>query len=140
MFLRLSHLTRYDYSSPVSFAPHALYLRPRESSRQRVQDFSLTVTPTPARTIATNDAEDNALDWLYFAPDRVGTTLEFRTEFLVETLDANPFDFFLKPAAFAFPFTYDPVERTTLASCLTPPADPAPLRPAFSPAAHQARG
>ena len=127
MFLRLSHLTRYDYSSPVSFAPHALYLRPRESSRQRVQDFSLTVTPTPARTIATNDAEDNALDWLYFAPDRVGTTLEFRTEFLVETLDANPFDFFLKPAAFAFPFTYDPVERTTLASCLTPPADPAPL-------------
>jgi transglutaminase-like putative cysteine protease len=128
MFLRLSHRTRYDYSSPVSFAPHALYLRPRESSRQRVQDFSLTVTPAPVRDVATNDAEDNALDWLYFAPDTVATALEFRTEFLVETLDENPFDFFLKPSASGFPFAYDPAERVTLASCLTLPAEPAPLR------------
>ena len=128
MFLRLSHLTRYDYSSPVSFAPHALYLRPRESSRQRVHDFTLAVTPAPARNVSTTDAEDNALDWLYFAPDTVAAALEFRTEFLVETLDANPFDFFLKPSASTFPFAYDPAERVALATCLTPPRDPAPLR------------
>jgi transglutaminase-like putative cysteine protease len=128
MFLRISHRTRYDYSSPVSFAPHALYLRPRESSRQRVHDFTLAVTPAAARNVATTDAEDNALDWAYFAPDTLSAVLEFCTEFLVETLDANPFDFFLKPSASAFPFAYDSAERTTLASCLTPPSSPAPLR------------
>ena len=60
MFLRLVHLTRYDYSQPVSFAPHALYLRPRETSRQRLHEFKLEVSPSP-RCIATSDAEDNAL-------------------------------------------------------------------------------
>ena len=105
MFFRISHLTRYDYSAPVTFAPHALYLRPRESARQRVQDFSLMVSPAPARNIATADAEDNALDWAYFAPDAFAHVLEFRTEFLVETLDAKPFDFFLKPSATQFPVT-----------------------------------
>ena len=122
MFLRITHLTRYDYSSAVSFAPHALYLRPRETSRQRVHNFTLAVAPTPARLIATTDAEDNVLDWAYFAPDARATMLELRTEFLVETLDANPFDFFLKPAASAFPFAYDATERITLSSCLVPPA------------------
>jgi len=128
MFLRISHLTRYDYSAPVTFAPHALYLRPRETSRLRVHDFSLHVSPAPARSIATCDAEDNALDWAYFAPDTVATALEFRTEFLVETLDANPFDFFLKPSATQFPFAYDPAERITLASSLLSTAPAAPLR------------
>lgn len=124
MFLRISHLTRYDYSSPVSFAPHALYLRPRESARQRVHDFTLRVSPDPARLITTHDAEDNALDWLYFDAATQSSTLEFCSEFLVETLDTNPFDFFLKPAATQFPFAYEPVERATLApslACATAP-------------------
>ena len=128
MFLRISHLTRYDYSAPVTFAPHALYLRPRETSRLRVHDFSLHVSPAPARSIATCDAEDNALDWAYFAADIYAPTLEFRSEFLVETLDANPFDFFLKPSASQFPFAYDSAERATLASSLLGTAPAAPLR------------
>jgi transglutaminase-like putative cysteine protease len=127
MYLRLSHLTRYDYSSPVSFAPHALYLRPRESARQRVHDFTLAVTPAAARHVATTDPEDNALDWAYFAPETQSMSLEFRTEFLVETLDANPFDFFLKPSASEFPSAYAPAERAALAPSLAPPLSVAPL-------------
>lgn len=126
MFLRLVHLTRYDYSEPVSFAPHALYLRPRESPRQRLHHFALEITPT-ARRIATNDPLDNALDWAYFAPENPATKLEFRSELLVETLDTNPFDFFLKPTALTFPFQYDPAEHAALTPCLTPRLDsPAP--------------
>lgn len=129
MFLRVTHVTRYDYSQPVSFAPHALYLRPRETPRQRLHGFDLTLTPT-ARRIATTDAEDNALDWAHFESAARSTTLEFRSEFLVETLDANPFDFFLKPTALAFPFHYDAAETFALGSCFTAPrgADPAQLR------------
>lgn len=129
MFLRVTHLTRYDYSQPVSFAPHALYLRPRETPRQRLHSFDLTLTPA-ARRIATNDAEDNALDWAHFAADTRSATLEFRSEFLVETLDANPFDFFLKPTALTFPFAYDAAETFALCPCfIAPPGtDAAQLR------------
>jgi transglutaminase-like putative cysteine protease len=121
MFLRVTHVTRYDYSQPVSFAPHALYLRPRETTRQRLHSFDLTLTP-PARRVATNDAEDNALDWAYFDAATRSATLEFRSEFMVETLDTNPFDFFLKPTALSFPFSYDAAETFALGSCFVAPA------------------
>ncbi len=122
MFLRLAHLTRYDYSAPVSFAPHALYLRPSESSRQRLHNFDLTISPA-ARRIATTDPLDNALDWAFFTPDQISDRLEFRSELMVETLDSNPFDFFLKPTALTFPFAYDPAEQVALAPSLALRAD-----------------
>jgi transglutaminase-like putative cysteine protease len=126
MFLRLVHLTRYDYSEPVSFAPHALYLRPRQTPRQRVHHYSLEIAPT-ARQIATHDPLDNALDLAFFAPEEPATKLEFRSELLVETLGSNPLDFYLKPSALTFPFTYDPAEQAALAPWLALRADsPAP--------------
>jgi transglutaminase-like putative cysteine protease len=86
----------------------------------------LDITPA-ARRVATNDALDNGLDWAFFTPDTPTTRLEFRSELLVETLDANPFDFFLRPGACTFPFAYDEAERVALAPCLTPRSDtPAP--------------
>jgi transglutaminase-like putative cysteine protease len=120
MFLRLSHTTSYQYSQPVTFAPHALFLRPRETSRQRLHEFRLDITPAPRR-LFTTDAEDNSLDWAWFPQDAPSTYLEFRTHLLVETLDSNPFDFFLKPSALSFPFAYDDVERRVLGPCLAPP-------------------
>lgn len=125
MLLHVVHQTRYEYTEAVSFAPHLLYLRPRESPRQRLRDFSLTITPN-ARRIATTDALDNAIDWAYFAPGS-GDTLEFRSELSVETLDANPFDYFLAPTAIGFPFSYETAERIALTPNLTPRVDtPAP--------------
>ncbi len=128
MFFRIRHFTRYDYAVPVSFAPHALYLRPRESSRQKLHQFSLEVTPA-ARLIATTDPLDNALDWAFFAGGPA-SRLEFHSELMVETLDSNPFDFFLKPSALTFPFAYDYSERAGLAPCLQPRVD-SPSLPQF---------
>ena len=129
MFLRIIHQTRYEYSQPVSFAPHAIYLRPRENPRQRLHDFKLDLDPA-ARRVATSDAEDNPIEWAFFAPDTIVPSLRLRSEFLVETLDTNPFDFFLKPSALVFPFAYDSADRYVLASCLALPAgsDGAQLR------------
>lgn len=118
MFLRIVHTTRYEYSQPVSFAPHALYLRPRETPRQRLHQFDLALSPA-ARRVATTDPLDNALDWAYFDAVTPASTLEFRTDFMVETLDENPFDFVLKPSAIAFPFAYDEAERVALLPNLT---------------------
>jgi transglutaminase-like putative cysteine protease len=127
MFIRATHLTRYTYSQPVSFAPHALYLRPRETARQRLHHFTLTLTPA-AKLISTGDASENALDWAYYPPATLATVCDIHTAFLVETLDTNPFDFFLAPTATAFPFDYSPNERFALAPALTPPsAEVSPL-------------
>jgi transglutaminase-like putative cysteine protease len=120
MFLRATHLTRYTYSQPVGFAPHALYLRPRETPRQRLHNYALTVSPT-AKIIPTCDASENNLDWAYHTPGTLASILEIRTEFLVETLDTNPFDFFLAPEATSYPFPYSSAERYILAPELTPP-------------------
>lgn len=122
MFLKITHFTRYEYSQPVVFSPHALYLRPRETPRQRVHDFRLDIKPLPHR-IPTSDAEGNALEWAYFEDVPPADALEFYADSLVETLDTNPFDFFLKPSALTFPFAYDPAERISLGPCLAPPAD-----------------
>jgi transglutaminase-like putative cysteine protease len=129
MFLRVTHHTRYDYSQPVTFAPHAIYLRPRETPRQRLHNFALSVSPT-ARRVPTGDAEDNALEWAYFDAATFSSTLEVHSEFLVETHDVNPFDFFLLPNALNFPFAYDDTDRHALAPCLILPrgSDEAQLR------------
>lgn len=118
MFLRITHTTRYDYSQPVSFAPHAIYLRPRETPRQRLHQFDLTISPQ-ARRVLTTDPLDNALDWAYFDAAAPATRLEFRSDLMVETLDTNPFDFFLKPSAINFPVAYDEAERVALLPNLT---------------------
>jgi transglutaminase-like putative cysteine protease len=122
MFLRISHLSRYDYSEAVSFAPHELYLRPADSPRQRLHQFTLTITPE-ARRIATSDPLDNAVDWAYFPATAVAPRLEFLSDLLVETLEPNPFAFFLRPAAATFPFAYQPVEAIALDPCLITRSD-----------------
>ncbi len=43
--LRIHHQTRYRYSQPVSFGPHRLMLRPRESRDLRLIASELTVSP-----------------------------------------------------------------------------------------------
>lgn len=120
MFLRIIHVTRYEYSQSVTFAPHAIYLRPRESPRQRLHRFDLTLS-SPARRVATNDPEGNALEWAYFDASTFAPALEFRAESLVETMDGNPFDFFLQPSALTFPFLYDNGEHYVLTPYLAPP-------------------
>jgi transglutaminase-like putative cysteine protease len=120
MLLRISHLTRYYYSHQVLLAPHRLYLRPRSSPRQQVRSFRLQFAPT-ARAVATLDLHDNPLDWAYWLEPT--TAMNIETEFEVETLGSNPFDFILRTDAVAFPPAYDGTEQAGLAPWLVrPPA------------------
>lgn len=125
MKLRVSHLTRYEYTQPVSFSPHVLYLRPRETPQLRVNHFRFNVAPN-ARLFSSRDAHDNSLTWVHFW-DRANA-LNIRTEFEIETLDLNPFDFILKTQAVNCPFEYEPIERAALAPYLTRPYPDAQTR------------
>ncbi len=120
MKLHVSHLTRYDYAESVSFSPHMLYLRPRETPMLRVNSFGFNIAPE-AKLVWTRDSHDVLLAWAYFWEP--AAALNVRSEFEVETFDANPFDFLLKDYAVKFPFAYEPLEKFNLSPYLAPPFD-----------------
>lgn len=119
MKLRVSHLTRYEYAQSVSFSPHALYLRPRETPFLRVGRFKFNISPN-AKVTTGLDSFDNIVTSVYFW-DRA-PALNIRTEFEVETLESNPFDFILRHDASHFPIHYEPYERYALATYLAAPS------------------
>lgn len=125
MKFRVSHLTRYAYDRRVGFSPHLLYLRPRESSHQRLLHHRLSVQPD-ARICHLRDPHDNnhACAWFWEPAD----ALCIRSEFELESDFANPFDFILKPHATRFPFAYEPVSDFALGPYLAPPYDETQLR------------
>ena len=45
MLLRIRHATTYRYTQPVTFGPHRLMLRPRDSFDLRVVDTALSISP-----------------------------------------------------------------------------------------------
>ena len=118
MKIHVSHRTSFAYEREVGFSSHLLYLRPRESALLRIRNFAFTITPD-AKVVWVHDSTDNSLALAHFW-DRA-PTLTIRTEFEVETLDANPFDFILKPYAFAFPFDYEELDAFNLTPYLASP-------------------
>mgnify|MGYP000033813494 CR=1 FL=1 len=120
MKIHVSHLTRYEYDRPVTFSPHLLYMRPRETPQLRVNSFGFNISPD-AKLNWTRDSHDVLLAWAYFWDN--ASAISIRSEFDVETLDHNPFDFILRPYASAFPFNYEPLERFNLSPYLAPPFD-----------------
>lgn len=119
MKLRVSHLTRYEYAQSVSFSPHALYLRPRETPFLRVSRFKFNISPN-AKVTTGLDAFDNIVTSAYFW-DRA-PALNIRTEFEIETLESNPFDFIIRHGASHLPFSYEPYERYALGAYLAAPS------------------
>ena len=118
MLLRVSHLTRYYYSRPVSLSPHRIYLRPRETPKHRLRSFRLEFTPL-ARFVHTRDEHDNDQIWAYWSEPT--SAVNIQSEFEIETLDANPFDFLLRSDALGFPFAYAEGERAALSPYLALP-------------------
>jgi transglutaminase-like putative cysteine protease len=118
MLLRVSHLTRYYYSRAVNLLPHRIYLRPRETAKHRLHRFRLDFAPI-ARIVPTRDEHDNDQIWAYWSEATAAANIQ--SEFEIETLDANPFDFLLRSDAMSFPFSYEEGERAALAPYLALP-------------------
>lgn len=60
MRLHIEHLTRYDYSAPVSLAHHLAHLQPLSDAHQQLLAFDLAVDPAPGALNAGTDALGNA--------------------------------------------------------------------------------
>lgn len=93
MRFSVAHTTRYTYDAPVHLDPHTFRLRPRDDGAQRLLRHALTITPNPAGRADLLDREGNVVTQAWFTGEI--RTLEVRSEFEIETLRQNPFDYLL---------------------------------------------
>ena len=125
MILKISHLTRYDYSAPVELNPHALLLKPLQRSYLDTRGYELRIAPEPEGLVERSSIEGNPIFQVWFS----GKTemLEIESSFEVEVRPFNPFSFIIKqsfidridPAACEFGYSdeaevllYPPLQTT----------------------------
>lgn len=121
-----SHTTRFRYSQPVYLEPHVIRLRPRCDSFQRLLRYRLRVTPEPELLSEALDVEGNVVAHAWFSG--LTQALDVTSEFEVETLRINPFDYLvIGDGAGSVPFEYSATVRDRLRAALERPAgaDPA---------------
>lgn len=104
MRITVTHSTRYHYDSPVLLEPHIFRLRPRANGAQRLLAFDLAITPLPAGTTECLDQDGTlAVNAWFSAPT---TEMIVNSQFTVEMLRQNPFDYILPDAMLQLPLWY----------------------------------
>ena len=100
----VNHLTRYRYSSPVSFGEHRIMARPRESYDQRLLSAELEIFPEPDSVRWLQDVFGNAVAIASFSSRSDELTVRSTSE--VEHLPTGADDITVENYAQNFPFTY----------------------------------
>lgn len=114
--LSILHETRYSYEKPVSFTPHFLLVRPRDSHAVRLIDASLKLS------------QQGEVRWMYdalgncvcrYAPQGAATELSITSTLIIDRYPA-----FLEPemdkSHSAFPIVYNMADRLALAPMMMP--------------------
>jgi transglutaminase-like putative cysteine protease len=109
--LRIHHRTTYRYREAVSFGPHRLMLRPRESRDLQLTGFEIVVTPTPQVTWA-HDVWGNAVATATF--QSMHDTMVVDSVAQIELGAAAWPIFDIAASAIVYPFQYSPDEWTDL--------------------------
>ena len=91
MRIHVQHATEYRYDSPVFLEPHTFRLRPRDDGAQRLLSYRLDISPAPAGRTDCLDQDGNVAVAAWFDRELTGWRVE--SEFEVETLRGNPFDY-----------------------------------------------
>jgi len=121
--LAIQHKTVYRYNRPVSFGPHRLMLRPRESRDLRVISCTVAVAPAAVVTWA-QDVFGNAVAMAAFNTMADTLSIDSVAELTLEAAAWPIFD--IAAAAIYFPFQYSDDEWTDLgALTVLQYADPA---------------
>src|SRR5436190_3430890 len=116
MRIAVVHRTLYRYSAPVFLEPHVIRLRPREDPAQRLGSWKLDIDPAPAGRNEYLDQEGNCVVRAWFRTPVA--ELSLRSEFVLDTLRENPFNYLLTPADQQLPMQYPPRLAAALSACL----------------------
>jgi transglutaminase-like putative cysteine protease len=100
----IHHRTRYLYAAKVSFGPHRLMFRPRESHSIQLESFSIKITPAH-RLRWMRDLYENNVGLLDLTEP--SSELVIVSECYLKALQENPFDFMIDKQAIEYPFVYD---------------------------------
>lgn len=103
-FLTISHVTRYEYSQPVSFGEHRIMVRPRESYDQRLIEAHLDIHPKPVEVRWLHDVFGNSVALARF--DRSATSLCVDSLVRLEHTPTHPHKVEIEDYARSYPFTY----------------------------------
>lgn len=95
MHFSVTHTTAYRYSEPVFVDPHLFRLRPRCDGSQQLQQYQLAISPEPSGRSEYLDAEGNSVVQAWFGSQIEELTVS--SQFQLETLRTNPYDFLLPP-------------------------------------------
>ena len=105
--LSVLHRTRYRYSQRVSFGPHRMMMRPRDSHDLRLIDTALTIAP--AATVRwLHDVFGNSVAVAEFTAP--GNELLVESSFHAEHFPLAEASVTLEPFARRYPFSYDAME------------------------------
>jgi transglutaminase-like putative cysteine protease len=116
MTVKIHHKTEYRFRHPVSFWPHRLMLRPRESRELRLVSSNVTVTPTAVVTWA-EDVLGNAIATATFQTMSDYLVIDSVTELQLHTAAWPVFD--ISVSAIFYPFRYSDDEWTDLGALAT---------------------
>ena len=128
IYVALHHVTHYTYDRPIDLGPQTIRLRPAPHARTPILSYSLKVSPANHFVNWQQDPQGN---WLarYVFPEKA-TELKIEVDFTAQMTVVNPFDFFVEPYAFSFPFQYPGDPKTELAPYLAT-TEPGPLLAAY---------
>lgn len=115
--LKIRHETCYTYERAVTFSPHKLLVRPRDSHAIRVVAASLTLSP-PGETRWVYDALGNSVCW--YTPKRASDRLSIISELRIQRFPAPLAPLPIKDPQTAHPIVYDPLDRAVLAPFIEP--------------------
>jgi len=113
MRIQVHHSTQYVYDSPVFLEPHTFRLRPRHDGAQRLLSYRLEIAPEPAGRTECLDQDGNAVVEAWF--ERKLTEWRIESEFEVETLRENPFDYVASAGMLALAPVYPDAVTVSLA-------------------------
>jgi transglutaminase-like putative cysteine protease len=109
--LRIHHRTSYRFHRPVSFGPHRLMLRPRESRELRLISSNVTVDPAATVTWA-QDVSGNAVATATFQAMADNLVIDSVAEIQLDAAAWPVFD--IAASAISYPFRYSDDEWTDL--------------------------
>lgn len=115
--IQIRHETRYNYRRPVSFGPHRLLVRPRDSHAVRVLGASLSFDPS-GTTHWMYDALGNSVCWLQ--PQGEADSLSIVSQLTIERFPTQITEAQIEDPHTATPIVYDLGDRAVLAPFIEP--------------------
>jgi transglutaminase-like putative cysteine protease len=113
--LTVRHATKYTYARPVSFGPHRLMLRPRDSHDLRLVGAELTLSP-PGHVRWMHDVFGNSVALVEF--QQPGASLSIVSTLKIERWGIEGPAFPIAPEAEFYPFIYSSSDRVDLGRLL----------------------